>query len=118
MQPRRPPSLPSAWGVFPGLSSFPPFERDPRGHSESPCSDIVALRDRLPTGGQGSAEDYAKVFLGYNARLDNLGCFFDGMDNFGNLRLHIYVDGDGKGPGQDIGCIWKSAFGVAAPSLA
>jgi hypothetical protein len=31
MQPRRPPSLPSTCGVFPGLSSFPHFERDPRG---------------------------------------------------------------------------------------
>jgi hypothetical protein len=31
MQPRRPPSLPSTCGVFPGLSSFPHFERDPHG---------------------------------------------------------------------------------------
>jgi hypothetical protein len=28
MQPRRPPSLPSTCGVFPGFSSFPHFERD------------------------------------------------------------------------------------------
>jgi hypothetical protein len=48
MQPRRPPSLPSTCRVFPGLSSFPHFERDPRGPPENTCSDIAALRDRLP----------------------------------------------------------------------
>jgi hypothetical protein len=31
MEPRRPPSLPSPCGVFPELSSFPHFERDPHG---------------------------------------------------------------------------------------
>jgi hypothetical protein len=31
MEPRRPPSLPSPCGVYPDLSSFPHFERDPRG---------------------------------------------------------------------------------------
>jgi hypothetical protein len=30
--------------IFPDLSSFPHFERDPRGPSESDCSDIAALR--------------------------------------------------------------------------
>jgi hypothetical protein len=50
MQPHRPPSLLASCGVFPGLPSFPHFERDLRGPSESPCSDIKALRDRLPTG--------------------------------------------------------------------
>jgi hypothetical protein len=29
MQPRRPPSLPPTYRIFPGLSSFPHFERDP-----------------------------------------------------------------------------------------
>jgi hypothetical protein len=52
MQLRRPPSLPSTCAIFPGLSSFPHFERDPRGPSQIPCSDIAVLRDRLPAGGR------------------------------------------------------------------
>jgi hypothetical protein len=52
MQQRRPPSLLPCCRVLPCSSSFPHFERDPRGPSKSPCSDIAALRDRLPTGGK------------------------------------------------------------------
>jgi hypothetical protein len=52
MEPRRPPSLLPSCGVLPCLSSFLYFERDSRGPSKSPCSDIAALRDRLPAGGR------------------------------------------------------------------
>jgi hypothetical protein len=62
MQPRRPPSLLRSCGVLPGLSSFPHFERDPRGPSESLLCDIAALKDRLPTGGRVSQRIMARYF--------------------------------------------------------
>jgi hypothetical protein len=51
MEPRRPPSLPSSCRVFPDLSSFPHFERDPHGpdiHSRVGAEKRSSRRVSLP----------------------------------------------------------------------